>query len=472
MSTVPGSAVALFFEESIVSHILSSENLQYMWAACRYLILINISKVAHSRGSVRERRTFDPGTNKAVQIISREKACSSGNILTTKRIVKDRFKVIWNPDLRLRQGTRHEQLSLDIYGDLLDSDSLVIPSASALQLLEANLIDQVQFTKSMSLACEIRDARSQLYSQIDNNYTSYKKRIMDEISSFCADIEVCLQEALGNNDESAQICLAHIQASLIAVIQIPMLAKGKFIVNIGIRTGLLMHCGNYVLDPVLVLMWKLTGNQVCDFTHAYAGVGHIAYTQRPEFVSLSTYTKLMPNITIGGLHMWKPIVPGEIAVDVESIAKWVGHQTRQRTQVRRINFQLLFVSTGQYIMDSCKIKTFLKHILRIVNLGRQKEEGILRFDVRLHPKEISTQALLKQVPIEEVLGDVDIIIGEFSTCLLQANDLGKMIISITNGLHRNVYSSINANLIGGYEEEDASKAAEIIRRYIRNRYSA
>ena len=80
--------------------------------------------------------------------------------------------------------------------------------------------------------------------------------------------------------------------------------------------------------------------------------------------------------------------------------------------------------------------------------------------------------MLVQAPIELDLNNADIVIGEFSTCLLQAEDLGRTVITIENDLDYGVYSSYQTLLLAGYSSEDAKDAAAHIVSSIRNQYFA
>ena len=69
MSTIPGSKKALIFEELIVDYIISSENLQYLWAACRYSILIHISELANVINPNLSRQCLDREVTSASTIL-------------------------------------------------------------------------------------------------------------------------------------------------------------------------------------------------------------------------------------------------------------------------------------------------------------------------------------------------------------------------------------------------------------------
>ena len=471
MSTISGSRRALIFEESIIDYILSSHILQYLWAACRYNILISVSELVSSTNPAISEGCFNRIITSEVSTLSLKKPISSiGNTHITRKMIRNRFKVIWNPDIRLRQFNQNLYQKLDVYGELLDNTTLVIPVESAYRLLQARLISQYQFSLSVSLAKEIEQARCMIASILNDDSTAYRSEVLTEISYFCSDIQAYLEDILGKNKEILSICAANIREILVSASSIPYLATIRFAMNVNVNTGLVMHCGNYVLDPILVLIWKMSGYKVCDYTHAYAGVGHIAYTQRHELISLPTYQMLMPDITVGGLHMWKPLVSGETVIDTDSVTEWIGERKRRISTAKKTRIRLLFVSTSQYSKEREKVDNFLSHTVRLVNLRHQQQDILLISDIRFHPKEMSRQELLCQKPIEDDLSEAEIVIGEFSTCLLQAEDLGKMTITVASDLHNGVYSSINTYLLSGYAKEDARKAADHIGLYIRGRY--
>lgn len=466
MSTIPGSKTALAFEANIVDHILSSEELQCMWAACRYNILISISEMANSIDSDNTTGSSDRITCQKPTLDSKQGARMIGNIHVSNKTISKRFKVLWNPDLRIRRARRGCRQELDIYGKLIDSDSLVIPKESAYRLLQARLIDQAQFNRSVTLAQEIEKAKRMLTSILHDCDTIYIRDSIAKVDQFCSDIQACLEDILGKDKEVTSIFATEIRRALLSASGIPFLASSRITINNDIDTGLIMHCGNYVLDPMLMLLWKMTGNTVCDYTHAYAGAGHIAYTHRPELISLPTYSALMPDVTVGGLHMWKPSVSGEIVIDIDSVTEWARTYKWKTRRVNKPSIKILFVSIGQLSKKRREVYNFLNQLAARIDTQYASKGIHSELNIRVHPKEITKQELLRQEPIENELREADIVIGEFSTCLLQAEDQGKVTVTIATDLQPDVYTSINTILVRGYTREDADIAACSICLYI------